>query len=95
MLNIIIVISTIIAVWGAGVYIGFARGEGVDERGKSILAKASHITMSFVFLTFSVLILVVGFLNLSAEILEVIIVIALSLLIFINAISIMYLRKNE
>ena len=95
MLSIIIVISIILAAWGSGMYIRFARGEGVDERGQSILAKASHITMSYLFLTFSILILVVGFLDVSAEMLEAIIVVALSLLILINAISIMYLKKNE
>lgn len=94
MANILIVISVIIASFGLGRYISFSRGEGTDERGKFILAKASHITISFLFLIFAVLILIVGFLNISAEILGVVIVISLSLLILINAISIMYLRKN-
>lgn len=94
MLRIITIISILMALLGIGVYIGFSKEEGVDERGKSILAKASHITMGFLFVTFSAIIFIVEFLNVSTEMLKAVMVIALSLLILINAISIMYLRKK-
>jgi len=94
MANILIIISMIIAGFGLGKYISFSKEEGTDERGKFILAKASHITMNSLFFIFAILVLVVGFLNVSAEILGVLIVVVLSLLILINAISIMYFRKN-
>ncbi|MCX7545672.1 hypothetical protein [Marinicella gelatinilytica] len=94
MLNLFIVISVILSAWGAGKYIIFSKEEGVDERGKAILSQASHTTMSFLFLAYSILCLIVGFLDVSAEVLKVIIVVTFSLLILINAFSITYLKKH-
>lgn len=92
--RIIIVISILIALISMGIYIGFSQEEGKDERGNLILSKASHITIGFLFLTYSAFVFIVEFLNISTVILKVVIVIALSLLILINAISIMYFRKK-
>lgn len=94
MLQIIIITAIIIALVGMDIYIGFTREEGKDERGKSILAKASHITMGFLYFVFSGLILVIQFLNVTQEVLEVIVIGVVSLLVVINSVAIMYYRKN-
>ncbi|GAA3728035.1 hypothetical protein GCM10022378_16080 [Salinicoccus jeotgali] len=94
MINILIVISMIIAGFGIGKYISFAKSEGTDERGQAVLAKASHVTMSFLFLTFALVVIIIVFLNASRELLGLIFIIALSLLIFINAVTISYISKN-
>jgi len=93
-INILIALSVIIASFGLGKYISFSLGEGKDERGNAILAKASHITISFLFVVYAALILVITFSNISADILGLIVIMALSLLIFINGVSILYLRKK-
>lgn len=94
MIQIFIVLSIIIAAAGLGLYIQFAAGEGADERGNAILAKASHVTVSFLFAMFSVLLLVVTFSNPSAELLTLMMVLTFSLLICINSASIMYFRQR-
>lgn len=94
MIHILTVLSIILAGFGLGKYISFSSGEGKDERGVAILARASHITISFLFVVYAVLILVITFSNISADILGLVVIISLSLLMFINGVSILYLRKK-
>lgn len=94
MINILIALSTIVAAFGLGRYITFTSNEGKDERGRSILTKSSHITVSFLFIVYAIIILIVGFLNISANMLGLIIVMSLSMLILLNSLSIMYYRKK-
>lgn len=49
----IYLIFTILGVLGIGVYLGFSTYEGKDERGKTILAKASQIAFVLIFLGFA------------------------------------------
>ncbi|WP_130859265.1 hypothetical protein [Gracilibacillus phocaeensis] len=94
MINIMIVLSIVIASFGLGRYITFSSKEGKDERGESILAKSSHITVGLLFLIYAIFILIISFSNISAEVLGLMVVIGLSALILINGLAIMYFRKK-
>lgn len=53
MITIFVTLTTLIAVASIGIYLGFVKNEGKDERGKAILAKASEISYIFIYLGFA------------------------------------------
>lgn len=93
MVNLLLVLSIILAAYGIGRYISFSFTEGKDERGKFILAKASHITLSFLFAIYAILLLLIVFSNISAQVLGLVLAVLMSLLFLINGLSIQYLRR--
>jgi uncharacterized membrane protein len=94
MISILTIVSLVIAAFGLGRYISFSSHEGKDERGQYILAKSSHVTISVFFLAYAIIILIINFLNISADALGLIVIAVLSGLIVINGGSIMYFRKK-
>lgn len=93
MINILLILSNILAAYGIGKYINFSFTEGKDERGKIILAKASHITLSFLFAIYAVLLFLIVFSTIPAHVLGLVLVVLMSLIILVNGLSIQYLRK--
>lgn len=93
-LTVVYIISTIIGVLGLGMYIGFVRTEGKDERGQAILAKASQIAFIFLFLGFAFQVLYIEFANPTVAQVRAVITVWMALVFISNGISILFYKKR-
>ncbi|WP_257350790.1 hypothetical protein [Pseudalkalibacillus decolorationis] len=94
MIFTVYIISTILGVAGLGMYIGFVRSEGKDERGQAILAKASQIAFIFLFLGFAFQGLYIELANPTVEHVTAVIAAWMALVFGSNGISILVYQKR-
>lgn len=94
MIQIMFVLSIIVAAYGIGRYLSFSLAEGQDERGKTIIAKASHLTLSGLCIVYALLLVLITFSGLPADILGLVVTIMISFLFLLHGVSISYLRKQ-
>lgn len=93
-IDLLSILTITLAIIGLIIYIFFLKGEGKDERGEMIMARASNISMSFLTLFFIIFIWITSYSDITVEWLGLLAIASFSILIFIQGISIIYLKKR-
>ncbi|CAM4452953.1 hypothetical protein PAEN110709_17980 [Paenibacillus endophyticus] len=90
----IYIVMMMIVVMSLGAYIGFARNDGRDERGRTILAKSSQIAFIFILAGFVFQILYFQFAEPNPDHIKAAISVWMALIFGSNAVSIVILQRK-
>ena len=92
--TISMVIAIILATVGLGIYIGFVRNEGKDERGQEIIAKSSQVAFIFILIGFVFQGFFIQFTNPTVEQIQTFIYVWMALVFASNGVSILVLQRK-
>lgn len=94
MMLAIYIVAMLIVVTSLGIYIGFMKNEGKDERGRAILSMASQISFVFLLIGFVFQILYFQFASPTVEQLQSMIAIWMALVFGSNGIAIVFYQRR-